>query len=64
MHTPNGEIFLTANVSATIRRGIASIPHGHELANVNRLTSAKEVDKMTGMVLYTGVPIKVEPVAA
>ena len=64
VHTPNGEIFLTANVSATIRRGVASIPHGHELANVNRLTSVKEVDKMTGMVLYTGVPIKVEPVAA
>ena len=64
VHTSRGEIFLTANVSPTIRRGVASIPHGHEVANVNCLTSVEEVDKMTGMVLYTGIPIKVEPVAA
>jgi formylmethanofuran dehydrogenase subunit D len=64
VHTSRGEIFLTANVNATIRRGVASIPHGHEAANVNHLTSVEDVDKMTGMVLYTGVPIKVEPVAA
>ena len=64
VHTSRGEIFLTANVSATIRRGVASIPHGHEVANVNLLTSINEVDKMTGMVRYTGVPIGVEPVAA
>jgi anaerobic selenocysteine-containing dehydrogenase len=47
-----GEIILIANVSATIRRGVASIPHGHELANVNNLTSVENVDRMTGMVLY------------
>jgi anaerobic selenocysteine-containing dehydrogenase len=64
VHTPRGEIFLTANVSSTIRRGVASIPHGHEVANVNCLTSVEEIDKMTGMVLYTGIAIKVEPVAA
>jgi anaerobic selenocysteine-containing dehydrogenase len=64
VHTSRGEIFLTANVSSTIRRGVASIPHGHEVANVNCLTSVEEVDKMTGMVLYTGIAIKVEPVAA
>jgi anaerobic selenocysteine-containing dehydrogenase len=63
VHTSRGEIFLTANVSPTIRRGVASIPHGHETANVNLLTSVEEVDKMTGMVRYTGVPIEVEPVA-
>ena len=64
VHTSRGEIFLTANVSPSIRRGVASIPHGHEVANVNRLTSIEEVDQMTGMVRYTGVPIEVEPVAA
>jgi anaerobic selenocysteine-containing dehydrogenase len=62
VHTSRGEIFLTANVSKTMRRGVASIPHGHEVANVNNLTSVDDVDKMTGMVLYTGVPIEVEPV--
>jgi anaerobic selenocysteine-containing dehydrogenase len=64
VRTSRGEIFLTANVSATIRRGVASIPHGHELANVNCLTSVAEVDQMTGMVLYTGIAIEVEPAAA
>jgi anaerobic selenocysteine-containing dehydrogenase len=64
VQTSRGEIFLTANVDAGVRRGVASIPHGHEIANVNLLTSVEVVDKMTGMVLYTGVPIKVEPVAA
>jgi anaerobic selenocysteine-containing dehydrogenase len=64
VRTSRGEIFLTAKVNTTIRRGVASIPHGHEVANVNYLTSVEQVDKMTGMVLYTGVPIKVEPVAS
>ncbi|MBV1686896.1 molybdopterin-dependent oxidoreductase [Novosphingobium sp. G106] len=62
--TTRGEIFLTANVSDTIRRGVASIPHGHEVANVNLLTSIENVDRLTGMVLYTGIPIEVAPVAA
>jgi anaerobic selenocysteine-containing dehydrogenase len=64
VRTSRGEIFLTAKVNTTIRRGVASIPHGHEVANVNYLTSVEQVDKMTGMVRYTGVPIKVEPVAS
>jgi anaerobic selenocysteine-containing dehydrogenase len=61
--TSRGEIFLTANVSDTIRPGVASIPHGHEVANVNLLTSVENVDRMTGMVLYTGIPIEVEAAA-
>ena len=62
--TSRGEIFLTAEVSDTIRPGVASIPHGHEVANVNRLTSVEDVDPMTGMVVYTGIPIEVAPVEA
>lgn len=61
VHTPRGEIVLTANVSDTIRPGVASIPHGHEVANVNLLTDARVVDAMTGMVRYTGIPIAVAP---
>lgn len=61
--TTRGEIYLSANVSDTIRRGVASIPHGHEVANVNLLTSVENVDKLTGMVLYTGIPIAVEAVS-
>ncbi|TCM20490.1 anaerobic selenocysteine-containing dehydrogenase [Novosphingobium sp. PhB165] len=59
--TKRGEIVLTANVSDTIRPGVASIPHGHETANVNLLTSTSEVDRTTGMVRYTGIPIEIAP---
>lgn len=62
VRTDRGEIVMTANVSDTVRPGVASIPHGHESANVNLLTSVEQVDAMTGMVLYTGIPITVEPV--
>lgn len=63
VRTDRGEIRLTASVSDAIRRGVASIPHGHETANVNLLTSVEQVDPMTGMVRYTGIPIEVAPVA-
>jgi anaerobic selenocysteine-containing dehydrogenase len=63
VHTERGEIVLTANVDAAIRAGVASIPHGHQLANVNRLTSIENVDPMGGQVLYTGIPIEVEALA-
>ena len=59
--TKRGAIELTANVSDTIRQGVASIPHGHEVANVNLLTSVENVDRLTGMVLYTGIPIELAP---
>lgn len=58
--TERGEIRLTANIDDAIRPGVASIPHGHESANVNLLTSVEKVDPMTGMVLYSGIPISVE----
>ena len=59
--TARGEIVLVANVDAGIRQGVASIAHGHEVANVNLLTSVEEVDALTGMVLYAGVPIEIAP---
>ncbi len=64
VRTSRGEIILTANVSATVRHGVASIPHGHESANVNYLTSVQHVDKLTGMVRYSGIPIELEPITA
>lgn len=61
VNTDRGAITLDANVSDTIRLGVASIPHGHGSANVNLLTDASVVDPMTGMVRYTGIPITVAP---
>ena len=62
VHNKNGEIILTAKVDTGMRRGVASISHGHEQANVNYLTSTDDVDPLGGMALYSGVPIAMEPV--
>jgi anaerobic selenocysteine-containing dehydrogenase len=63
VHNASGEIVLAAKVDPGMRRGVASIPHGHESANVNRLTSVEHVDRLGGMALYSGVPIAVEPLS-
>jgi anaerobic selenocysteine-containing dehydrogenase len=55
-----GEIFLTAVLDPGAHRGICSIPHGHEHANVNLLTSTDDMDTLTGMALYTGVAVEIE----
>lgn len=61
VHNKNGEITLTAKVDPGMRKGVASIPHGHEHANVNFLTGTDEVDPLGGMALFSGVPIDMEP---
>jgi anaerobic selenocysteine-containing dehydrogenase len=59
--TKRGEIVLTARLDAEMRKGVCSISHGHLDANVNNLTSTDDVDPLGGMVLYSGVPIEIEP---
>jgi anaerobic selenocysteine-containing dehydrogenase len=61
VHTDRGEIFLTAKVDARMRKGVGSIPHGHEQANVNCLTSTSDIDRLGGMAFFSGVPIALEP---
>jgi len=56
-----GEILGTARLDPTLRRGVVSVPHGHREANVNYLTDAREVDRLTGMVLYSGFEVSVHP---
>jgi len=46
-----------------VRRGAVSIPHGHAgAANVNRLTDKDDIDPITGMAHYSGIPVSVHPV--
>ncbi len=59
--TARGEVVGTARVDARVRRGVVSVPHGHEHANVNRLTSIGAVDPLTGMARYSGIPVSVRP---
>lgn len=57
----NGAITGTAVVDEGIRRGTISVPHGHQYANVNRLTSQDDIDPVTGMAHYSGVPVSIAP---
>jgi anaerobic selenocysteine-containing dehydrogenase len=64
VHNKSGEIFLKAKVDPGMRKGVASISHGHLDGNVNFLTSTEDMDPLGGMAFYSGVPIQVEPVEA
>jgi formylmethanofuran dehydrogenase subunit D len=61
VRSPNGELTGIAKVDDSMRRGAVSIPHGHHAANVNRLTSKDDIDVVTGMVRYSGIPVTLHP---
>jgi anaerobic selenocysteine-containing dehydrogenase len=61
VRTAKGEVVGTARLDARMRPGVVSVPHGHEHANVNQLTSIREVDPLTGMARYSGIPVSVHP---
>lgn len=59
----NGELVAQVTVDDAMRRGCVSVPHGYAHTNVNLLTSAVVgVDPLTGMILQSGLPVRVEPV--
>jgi anaerobic selenocysteine-containing dehydrogenase len=62
VRSDRGELIGVAKVDPSIRRGVVSVPHGHERANVNRLTNKNEIDVVTGMVQYSGIPVSLHPV--
>ena len=39
-----------------VRAGAVSVPHGHHDANVNLLTDKDDIDLVTGMARYSGIP--------
>ncbi len=64
VRSASGELAGTARVDPGMRRGAVSVPHGHEHANVNVLTSHQQADPLTGMARYSGVPVSVHPAVA
>ena len=50
-----------ARVDGSMRRGAVSVPHGHEGANVNRLTDSDDIDRTTGMAHSSGAPVTLRP---
>jgi anaerobic selenocysteine-containing dehydrogenase len=64
VRSAHGELVATASVDESIRPGGVSLPHGHQSANVNRLTGRDAVDRLTGMVQYSGIPVTLHPLDA
>jgi len=56
-----GELTGVARVNASVRRGAVYVPHGDAGANVNWLTSKDDIDLVTGMTRYAGVPVHLHP---
>jgi anaerobic selenocysteine-containing dehydrogenase len=61
VRTEHGELTGVARVDASVRRGAVSVPHGHAGANVNLLTSKDDIDLVTGMTRYSGIPVSLHP---
>jgi anaerobic selenocysteine-containing dehydrogenase len=57
VRSERGEMVGVARVDPSVRRGAVSVPHGHQRANVNRLTDSDDIDLVTGMAHYSGVPV-------
>lgn len=63
VRSARGELVGIAKVDPSIRAGVVSVPHGHQAANVNRLTCEDDIDRLTGMAHYSGVPVSLHPAA-
>ena len=61
VRSEHGELTGIAKVDASVRRGAVSVPHGHAGANVNLLTSKDDIDPLTGMTRYSGIPVTLHP---
>jgi anaerobic selenocysteine-containing dehydrogenase len=64
VRSAHGELTGVAKLDPGIRRGVVSVPHGHKEANVNELTDKDDIDVVTGMVRYSGVPVSLHPVGS
>jgi anaerobic selenocysteine-containing dehydrogenase len=61
VRSANGEVTGIAKLDDAVRTGVVSIPHGHHDCNVNRLTSKDDIDRVTGMVRYSGIGVSLHP---
>lgn len=62
VRSANGEVRRVLKIDDTLRAGCINVPHGwSDDLNVNRLTDTREVDAITGMVLYSGLEVSVAP---
>ena len=64
VRSANGHVRRSMKIDDTLRAGCINVPHGwSDELNVNRLTSTtRDVDPITGMLLYSGIEVSVEAV--
>ena len=62
VRSANGQVERPLKIDDTLRPGSINVPHGwSDEMNVNNLTSStREVDPITGMLLYSGLEVSVE----
>jgi anaerobic selenocysteine-containing dehydrogenase len=60
VRTDRGQLTGVAKVDEEMRRGVVSVPHGHHRANVNALSDKDAIDRVTGMVRYSAIPVTIE----
>lgn len=64
VRSANGFLRGTVKIDASLRQGALNVPHGwSDEFNVNRLTGTRECDPLTGMVLYSGLPVSLHALA-
>ncbi len=64
VRSARGELEGVVKVDASVRAGTVSVPHGHQSANVNRLTCDQDIDVTTGMAHYSGIAVSLHPATA
>jgi anaerobic selenocysteine-containing dehydrogenase len=62
VRSPHGTLKGVMTIDPSLGRGVMSVPHGWAGdQNVNRLTSSRDVDPMTGMPRFSGLPVSLHP---
>ncbi len=59
-----GVVVGIAKLDPSMRHGVVSVPHGHQSANVNLLSDKDDIDRVTGMAHYSGIPVTIRPASA
>jgi anaerobic selenocysteine-containing dehydrogenase len=57
--TPSGHTQAVVERTANIRTGVVSLPHSWRSPDVNALTTTDELDPLTGMPRFSGIPVEV-----
>lgn len=60
--TENGELRIAVTLSDDLHADVISLPHGWRDVNVSMLTSERDVDPLTGMVIQTALAARLRPV--